>query len=435
MVFFEISIIFLLILLNGLFSMAELAIVSAKKNRLTMKAEEGDESARVALELAEEPNRFLSTIQVGITLIGTTSGALGGATIAKKLGNVLQQVPWLARYSEGLSVGIVVVMITFITLVLGELVPKRIALNNAEKVSITVSPLMRFISKITAPIVGLLSGTTNLVLRMIGIDLSNQPAVTEEDIKHLLYEGAETGVIEEYEQDMVERIFRLSDRNVSAFMTPHTEIIFLDVNASNEEIFEKIRKYPFSRFPVYRETMDDVIGIVHSRDLLLECVSEKEIELEEAMTEPLFLPETTPALDAVEVLRRKGIDIAVVIDEYGGVMGLAGMNDILEAIIGNVLEQHEDYEDEIIRRDDGSWLVDGMVQIDVLKDKLDLKELPGEQIGRYETAGGLMMTQLGRIPQSGDSFVWENVRFEVVDMDGRRVDKVLIVFQAQQNTD
>ncbi len=435
MFFTEVIIIFLLILFNGIFSMSEFAVVSAKKNRLTMKAEEGDESARKALELAEEPNRFLSTVQIGITLIGTLSGALGGATVARKLNVVLQEIPWLENYSNGLSVAIVVILITFFTLVLGELVPKQIALNNAEKVSIAVSPFMGFIAKITTPLVLLLSGATNLVLKILGIDLSDQQTVTEDDIKNILYEGAEIGVIRESEQNMVERIFRLSDRNVSAFMTPHSEIIFLDIDSSNEEIFDRIRKYPFSRFPVYRGNMDDVVGIVHSRDLLLQCVQNKEIALGEAMKAPLFLPETTPALDAVENLRKNGIEIAVVIDEYGGVMGLAGMNDILQAIIGNVLDEHENFEDEIIQREDGSWLVDGMVQTDVLKSVLDLGALPEESIGRYETAGGLMMTQLGRVPQSGDSFVWDNVRFEVVDMDGRRVDKVLITKEDRSSSD
>jgi len=424
--FTEVFIILFLILLNGLFSMAEMAVVSAKKNRLKTRADEGEQSARIALNLAEEPNRFLSTVQIGITLIGTLSGALGGATLAEKLNGVLQQIPWLARYSTGISVGIVVILITFFTLVLGELVPKRIALNNAEDVSVAVSPFMRFIARISTPLVFLLSKATDLVINIFGINVSDQQAVTEEDIKNMLYEGAETGVIRESEQDMVERIFRLSDRNISAMMTPHTEIIFLNVNSENDEIFEKITKYPFTRFPIFRDTTDDVVGIVHARDLLLQYAKEEELILEKVMKEPLFLPETTPALDAVEILRQKGIEIAVVIDEYGGVMGLAGMDDILEAIIGNVLKERENFEDEIIQRDDGSWLVDGMVQADVLKDRLDLDSLPGEDIGRYETTGGLMMAQLGRIPQSGDSFVWEHVRFEVVDMDGRRVDKVLI---------
>jgi putative hemolysin len=426
LLFSEIIIVLSLILLNGLFSMAEMAVISAKKNRLEMKAEDGDKAAQQALELAQEPNRFLSMVQIGITLIGILSGALGGATIAAELSAVLAKVPYLARYSNGLGVGIVVVLITFLSLVLGELVPKRIALNNAEKVAIALSPLMRFISKISTPLVNLLSGTTTLVLRTLGIKLSDQPAVTEEDLKNMLYEGSEIGVIEKSEQNMVERIFRLSDRNVSAVMTPYTEIIFLNADSSYDEIYQKITSFPFSRFPVYRGIIDNVIGIVHSRDLLLQCAEDKQLNLEVGMQKPLFIPETTPALDVVEILRRTGIEIAVVIDEYGGVVGLAGMSDILEAIIGNVLKENENYEDEIIQREDGSWLLDGIVQVDEMKDHLDLDDLPGEEIGRYETVGGFMMAQLGRIPKSGDFFEWENMRFEVVDMDGRRVDKVLV---------
>jgi len=422
----EIVIILLLILTNGLFAMSEMAIVSARKNRLQQKAEDGDKGAAKALELAENPNRFLSTVQIGITLIGILSGAFGGATIAEQIGLEIKKIPWLAPYSEGIGVGIVVLTITYLSLVLGELVPKRLALNGAEKVSAAISPLMQTLSRITTPIVALLSGSTNLVLRILGVHPSTEPEVTDEDLKSMLDQGTESGVFEESEQDMVERIFRLSDRSVSALMTPRTEIIYLDIDATHEEIHQKIARYPFSRFPVIKDTTDNIIGIVQSRDLLLQRVEGPHFDIQKVLSQPLFFPGSTPALDALERFRETGAELAVIIDEYGGVLGLVSMNDILEAIVGDVFSPQGKQEAEAIRREDGSWLFDGMIQIDELKDYLDIDELPDEEEVKYETLSGLMMTQLGRIPVSGDHFEWENLQFEVVDMDGRRVDKVLI---------
>lgn len=424
----EIVIVVLLILINGLFSMSEMAVVSARKHRLQQKAEDGNKGAARALELAKNPNRFLSTVQIGITLIGILSGAFGGATIAEQIGLEINKIPWLAPYSEGIGVGIVVIVITYLSLVLGELVPKRLALNNAEQVAATVSPLMQTLSKITTPIVALLSGSTNLVLRILGVRPSNETEVTEEDLRNMLDQGTVSGVFEESEQDMVERIFRLSDRSVSALMTPRTEIIFLDIDATHDEIYQKIARYPLSRFPVIKDTTDNLIGIVQSRDLLLQRVEGPHFDIQKLLQQPLFIPESTPALDVLESLRSTGSELAVIIDEYGGVLGLVSMNDILEAIIGEVVTPHGDYEAEATRREDGSWLFDGMIQIDELKDYLGIDELPDKDEGNYETLSGLMMAQLGRVPVSGDHFEWEKLRFEVVDMDGRRVDKVLITF-------
>ncbi|MEN6409228.1 MAG: hemolysin family protein [Anaerolineaceae bacterium] len=424
----EILIVLLLILINGLFSMAEMAVVSARKNRLEQKAEDGNNGAARALELAENPNRFLSTVQIGITLIGILSGAFGGATIAGKIGQALSKVPWLARYSDGIGVAIVVLTITYLSLVLGELVPKQLALNNAEKVAAAIAPLMRTISRITTPLVSLLSGSTNLVLRMLQVHPSGEPDVTEDDLKSMLDQGTEEGIFEESEQDMVERIFRLSDRSISALMTPRTEIIFLDINATPEEIHQKITAHPFSRFPVIQGSTDNVIGMVEARDLLLQRVEGFHTDIRKALRQPVFIPETTAALDVLTRFKTSGSELAIVIDEYGGVLGLVSMNDILEAIVGEWVNVPEGgQEEEAIRREDGSWLFDGLILIDDLKDYLDLDELPDEEEGNYETLSGLMMTRLGKIPISGDHFEWENYHFEVVDMDGRRVDKVLVV--------
>ncbi|MRR30173.1 HlyC/CorC family transporter [bacterium] len=422
----EIVIVVLLILLNGLFSMSEMAVVSARKNRLVLKAEGGNQGAATALQLADNPNRFLSTVQIGITLIGILSGAFGGATIAEQIGLEINKIPALAPYSEGIGVGIVVIVITYLSLVLGELVPKRLALNNAENVAAAVSPLMKTLSKVTTPIVAVLSGSTNLVLRVLGIRPSDEPPVTEEDLRSMLDQGTESGIFEESEQDMVERIFRLSDRSISALMTPRPDVVFLDIDATHEEIHQKIARYPFSRFPVIQDSPDNILGIVQSRDLLLQRVDGPHFDVRNALQQPVFIPEATPALDVLEQFKATGSELAIIIDEYGGVLGLVSMNDILEAIVGDMLTPGAQQEAEAIRREDGSWLFDGMISADEVKEFLELDELPDRDEGNYETLSGLMMAQLGRIPASGDHFEWNNLRFEVVDMDGRRVDKVLV---------
>lgn len=427
--YFEILILLLLILINGLFSMSEIALISAKKNRLQQKAKKGSKPALAALELSEHPNRFLPTIQIGITLIGTLSGAFGGATIALHLSELFSRIPWLVTYSDALGVGVVVLIITYLSLVIGELVPKRIALNNAEKVALDVAPFMQAFSKISAPFVAILSKSTDFFIGLLKIRQSSEPTITEEDLISMLYQGKQVGVIEESEQNMVERIFRLSDRDVSAVMTPRTELIFLSIDASSDEILEKIAQYPFSRYPVYKESYDDLIGIVDSRDLLLQKVTKNEFNLHAVMEKPSFLPESTTALDALEFLRGSGVKVAVVIDEYGGVLGIAGINDILRAIVGTIKETDIEHEDEVVLRDDGSWLFDGMLQIDELKNYLGVDYLPEEEEQKYETLSGLMMNMLNRIPIAGDYFDWNDIRFEVMDMDGRRVDKVLVTPQ------
>mgnify|MGYP000856636348 FL=1 len=424
--FVEIVIILCLVLLNGLFSMSEMAIVSARKNRLEKKAEGGNTGAARALELANNPNRFLSTVQIGITLIGILSGAFGGATIAEKIGIELARIPSLMPYSEGIGVGIVVIVITYLSLVFGELVPKRLAMSSAEKIASRTSGFMQVLSMIAKPFVSLLSGSTNLILNLLAVKPSTEPEVTEDDLKDILDQGTESGIFEESEQDMVERIFRLNDRNVSAFMTPRTETVFLDIDATHEEIQHIINKFPFSRFPVIKDSIDNLVGIVQSRDLLLQRLESNQYDIQSVLQEPLFIPESTPALDVIQTFKSTGAELAVIIDEYGGVLGLVSLNDILEAIVGEVIAPFGEEEPEAIRREDGSWLFDGMIHIDELKDYLDIDELPDEEEGDYETLSGLVMSELGRIPVSGDYFEWKNMRFEVMDMDGRRVDKVLV---------
>ena len=406
--------------------MSEMAIVSARKYRLEQEAEKGNKGAIKALELSDNPNRFLSTVQIGITLIGILSGAFGGATISEEIGLEIAKIPQLAPYSAGIGVAIVVLIITYLSLVFGELVPKRLALSNAEKIAAAISGLMQVISKITTPIVALLSGSTDLILRILGVRNISGDDVTEEDLKSILDQGTISGIFEETEQDMVEGIFRLGDRNINAFMTPRTETIFLDINAPYEEIQKKITEHPFSRFPVIQDSQDDVIGIVKSRNLLLQRIEGEKYDIQAVMEQPLFIPESTSALDVLQDFRSTGIELAVIVDEYGGVLGVVSMDDIIEAIVGDVAEPTGEQEKDAIQREDGSWLFDGKIHFDELKDYLNISELPDEEEGDYETLSGLIMSQLGRIPTSGDYFDWGDYRFEVVDMDGRRVDKVMV---------
>jgi putative hemolysin len=422
----EIIIVLALILLNGFFSMSEMAIISARKSRLEQKAENGSKGAVRALALAENPNRFLSTVQIGITTIGILSGAFGGATLAQEISKVIEKMPQLAPYSEGIGVGIVVVVITFFSLVVGELVPKRLALSNAEQVAISISSFMQKLSVVATPLVILLSTSTNLVLRLLGHRSSLEPEVTQDDLKSMLDQGTEAGVFEETEQDMVEHILRLGDRTVSSLMTPRVDIVFLDLYADHDEIRHKITNHPFSRFPVFDGTPDNVVGIVQARDILLQRVESPHFNISTVLQQPLFIPESTGVLKVLEQFKGTGVEMAVVIDEYGGVLGLVSMNDILEAIVGDVTPAQGERDAEAVRREDGSWLFDGMIQIDKVKDFLDIDRLPAEDEGYYETLSGLMMTQLGKVPLTGDHFEWEGFKFEVVDMDGRRVDKVMV---------
>ena len=422
----ELILIILLILINGFFSMSEIAMVSARKARLQQRAEDGDNGARIALELAKVPNRFLSTAQIGISLIGILVGALGGATLAGHLATVLQQVRFLAQYATPLSLVFVVLVMTYFSLVLGELIPKRLGLNNPERIAAAVSKTMRILSWIAAPIVHILSISTDLGLRLIGVRPSTEPPVTQEEIKVLLEQGTQVGVFEEAEQDMVESVFRLGERRVGSIMTPRTEVAWLDLDEPVETLIQKVQHSHFSTFPVAHEKLDNVIGVLDARELLAHFLSDKTVDIQTILKPPVFVPENTPALKALELLRISRTHIALIIDEYGGFQGLVTLLDILEAIVGDVPGSYDLTEPQAIQREDGSWLFDGMLQIDEFKEILELNDLPEEDRAGFQTLGGFVMAQLGSIPSSGQHFEWNKLRFEVVDMDGRRVDKVLV---------
>jgi len=426
-IIFEVLFILLLVVANGVFAMSEMAVVSARKVRLQQWANEGNTNARTALELANAPTRFLSTVQVGITLIGILAGALGGATIAKKLALLLSQIRLLAPYSQAIGLGIVVVSITYLSLIIGELVPKRVALNNPERIAATIATPMRALSALASPVVHLLSTSTEVALRLLGIKPSLEPQVTEEEIRVLIKQGTEAGTFEVAEQDMVQRVFRLGDRQVSGLMTPRLEIVWLDLEDLAENNRHKMTHSAHSRFPVCQGGLDNVIGVVQVKDLLARSLAGEVIDLTAALQTPLFVPESMPALNVLELFKQSGTHTALVVDEYGVVQGLVTLNDILEAIVGDIPSVDELAEPQVVQREDGSWLLDGLLPVEDFFELFNIQALADEQRGNYQTLGGFVTTHLGRIPAAADHFEWRKLRFEVMDMDGNRVDKVLIM--------
>jgi putative hemolysin len=426
----EVIFILILILANGILAMAEIAVISARKARLQQRADDGDEQARVALDLANDPADFLSTVQIGITLVGVLAGAFGGATIAAQISDWVAGFPPLAPYSAAIGVVVVVLLITYFSLVLGELVPKRLALNNPERIATLMAAPMLLLSRLTSPLVRLLSISSNLVLRLLGAKPSDEPPVTEEEIKVMIEQGTQAGVFAEAEQDMVQAVFRLADRRVGTLMTPRTDVVWLDLDDTLEENQRKIFGSAHSRFPVAEGSLDHVVGVVLAKDLLSSCITGKTLDLREVLLSPMFVPESMPALHVLEQFRESRIHTALVIDEYGGFQGLVTLFDILESIVGEIPDAGDLADLEVTQREDGTWLVDGMLPVDELKEIFHLSTLPGEERGYYQTVGGFMMTFLGRIPVASDHFIWSDLRFEVVDMDGLRVDKILIVPQS-----
>jgi putative hemolysin len=423
---FQVAIIVLLILLNGYFAMSETALVSSRKARLRQRAEEGDKGARAALELADSPNRFLSTVQIGISLIGVLAGAFGGATLAEPLADVLRAAPAIAPYAGPIAFGTVVVAITYLSLILGELVPKRLALNGAEGVAARVAGPMRLISRITAPAVWFLSASTEAVLRLLRVRSAPESPVSEQEVEILMEEGARAGVFEEEERDLVRRALRLDDRPVRELMTPRPNVAWLDADLPPQEIRRQAAESRHSFFPVAREDLDDLLGIASVKDAWSREASGEPADLLDSLRPAPLVPEGAPATDALEAFKRSGLPIALLIDERGHIEGLVTLTDVLEALVGEVPDGDRPAEEQIVRREDGSWLVDGLLPADELKERLRLSALPREEEADYQTVGGMVMDALGRVPEEGARFEWEGHSFEVVDMDGRRVDKVLV---------
>lgn len=417
-----------LILLNGVFSMSETAIISAKRARLQQRAEAGDDRARIALDLIAQPDRFLSTVQIGITLIGVLSGAIGESTVGVPLAAAFERLGMGKSLSQTVGFSLGIVVITYLSLVLGELVPKTLALNNPENLSTRVAGPMRLLSKATTPLVWLLSVSTNGLLRLMGIKPSDEPPVTQDEVKILIDQGTKAGVFDEGEKEIVERLFRAADRRVTSVMTPRREIVFLDVEDSWEVNAQKIATTPHTAFPVCVGGLDDLVGIVPLKALW--WVSEqgsKEPELRALTQEPLYLMEHRLALEALEEFRSSSRSMGLVIDEYGNTVGLLTLHDLLEALVGEIgTDGAKTQDSSAVQREDGSWLLDGMLPVDEFLHVLEIRDAPED--GRdYSTLGGFVMARMEHLPKAGDRFDWSDYRFEVLDMDGHRVDKVLVM--------
>jgi magnesium and cobalt exporter, CNNM family len=423
---FEIIFIFVLLIANGLFSMSEMAVVSARKARLQKRAADGDKGARAALELAVNPGSFLSTVQVGITLVGILAGAFGGATLAEKLAPSLKRFPAIEPYADNISFGLVVLVITYFSLVVGELIPKRLALHSPDKIASAVAAPMKRLSALTSPLVKLLEGSTNGLLRLFGLRESSEPPVTEDEIKVLIEQGIGAGVFEETERDLIERTFRLGDHTVSELMVPRPDVVFIDLDDPPELIKEVVSSNRLSRYPVIQGAADNVLGVVRAKDLLASEFSNRPFDLKAAMVPALYFPDTMPAFKAIEMFKSSRRHMAIVIDEYGGVEGVITVNDILDALVGDIPSMDEQEEQPVVRREDGSFLLDGSLPVNKLKHTLHIKHLPGEEDGGFQTLGGFLMTRLGRVPAVADHVEVGGWRFEIMDMDRRRVDKVLV---------
>jgi putative hemolysin len=419
----------LLILANGFFAAAEIAIVAARRGRLQKQADEGDRASRVALELGSNPNRFLSTVQVGITLISTFAAAFGGARLASFLTERLAEapIPWVAANAPVVSLTIVVLAISFCSLILGELVPKRLALRRAESLARLVAPPMLFLSQVARPFVWGLGITTDSVLFLLGIPKQEDSAVSVEDIQHLLKMGREHGVLDPAEQKVAMEALRLGDRSVRDIMRPRTDLDALDVETPAGEIIGAVAMAGFSRLPVYERDLDHIIGYVHIKDLLREQYLHTEINLRKMLHPPLFVPETLPLDRLLDLFQKKRTQLAIVLDEFGGTQGMVTLEDVFEELVGEIHDEHRrDKEQEIVRRDDGSWLVDGSVSIDDLAEAVGLKQVESPATRRFSTVAGLVLRQLGRIPEIGARTTFDSVELEVVDMDGQRIDRVLV---------
>ena len=423
--FLEILVIIGLVLLNGFLAMSEMAIITARKTRLQVLADKGDRAAKAALLLADKPEDFLSSVQIGITLVGIIAGVYGGATIADRLGVYLQRLAFINPHGETIAVIIVVGVITYLSLLLGELVPKRIALSSPEKIAAQTASIMRFFKQLTYPLVRLLTASTNAVLELFRVPPPAPAEVTEAEVKELIEQGTQTGVFEEAEQDMVESVLTLGNKPISALMTPRTEIVWHDLDDSLQTFHNKIKDNSRSVFPVGQGSLDNVLGVVHARDYLTHTLTDTKDQgnITDLVQDALFVVESTPVLKVVEMFKHSGIQIAFVIDEHGVVQGLVTITDVLEAIIGSMNLPHEP---EAFQRGDGSWLIGGMYALDEFKRLFNMETWPGEEQGHYHTMGGLLVVHMGRIPRVGDTLTWNNFTFEVIDMDGRRVDKILV---------
>ncbi len=407
--------------------MSEIAIVTAKRIRLQRLSENGSAGARAAIELANNPSVFFSTIQVGITLIGIFNGAFGEASLVASLSPQIAEIPHVGVYARELSLAAVVVAITFSSLILGELVPKRIAMQYPEAVASFIAVPMQWLSRLMAPFVRILTMTSDLALKLLGLNHQKDDSVTEEEVTGLLKEGADAGLFEKTEHAIVSRALRLDDQRVAALMTPRTDVHFIDLEDSLDATLLKITESSYNRFPVCRGGLTDVIGVVRVRNLFEQKIRGEEINIGAVMKPALFVPETISAMQLLETLKKNRAELALVIDEYGEIEGIVTLSDVLGALVGevSVIDQH--HEADAVRRDDGSWLIDAGISFDRFREVLDTHaSFPEERSGAYHTVAGFVLTHLSHIPQIAEHFEWQGFRFEVVDMDRNRIDRLLI---------
>ena len=420
----EIALLIALIVLNGVFAMSEIALVTARRARLARLADDGDGSAAVAMKLGEDPTRFLSTIQIGITSIGILNGIVGEAALAGPLAEWLQTLGMEQRTSEIGSTVLVVVVITYVSIVVGELVPKRIGQINPEGIARLVARPMNVLAMASRPFVYLLAGSTALLLRLMGQRETTGPSVTEEEIHAMLNEGSEAGVIEKSEHEMVRNVFRLDDRQIGSLMVPRADIVTLDVDRPLDENLALVAESAHSSFPVCRDGLDEILGIVSAKQIFSQMVRGESVDFTQNLQAPVYVPESLTGMELLDQFRASGTYIVFVIDEYGEVQGMVTLHDVIESVTGEFLP-HDTKESWAVQREDGSWLLDGLIPIVEFKDRLGIKAVPEEEKGRYHTLSGMVMWLLGRLPGTGDIATWENWRLEVIDLDGKRIDKVL----------
>ena len=426
-VVFEVSIILLLLIANGIFAMAEIAVVSAKKGRLRLMAEQGRAGAKVALDLAESPNRFLSTVQVGITLVGIFAGAFGGATLASKLAGPIGSVAMLAPYADKIAFAIVVGVITYFSLVLGELVPKRVGLSNPEGIAARVAAPMNWLSKVAGPLVTFLSVSTDGLLRLIGFKPQKEAAVSEDEVRVLMQEGVRAGAFHNVESNIVHNTLELDQLEVREIMTPRPKVIWINVNDPHEQVWHKIVVSNHSYFPVYERDRDHVIGIVSVKAIYAHLAANIPIKLKDLVVPPLVVPTSQSVLQLVEVFKKSGKHFAMVTDEFGSIVGLLTMNDVMEAIVGEFESQDARSRPSAVKREDGTWLIDGMLDLESVQKALPGFKVSSESAGDAQTLAGYMMKAFGHVPKEGEKIQAHGYTFEVLDMDRHRIDKVLVL--------
>lgn len=422
----EILIILALIMTNGFLAMAEIAVVSSRKVRLRLGAAEGKPGYQNALDLANNPNRFLSSAQIGITLVGIMAGAFGGTTLAVILANIFKGIGLSQGFSEALGIALIVILITYLSLVFGELAPKQIGLLQPERVAVLVARPMTFLARVTAPLTHLLSLSTSLTLRALGVGSGTDPAVTEEEVRMLVDQGTELGVFEPIEDTIVDKVFHLGDQRIVSLATRRKDIVWLDLDDPLHTTIKKIKLSTYSIFPVARTSLDNLLGFVRANDLLSQALEGYTVDLMRNLSKPFYVPGNMSVYNALEKLREAGSEIAFVLDEFGGIQGLVTLHDLLEALVGDLPTKQDGTEPEVMRRVDGTFLLDGLIPIQQFRELFDLDPLPGEVENYFQTLAGFVLHLFGRIPKIGDQIEWRGYQIEITKMDNMRIDRVLL---------